>query len=73
MSTNSARAEEGCRGRLRYATYAEADQQAWFAMSRRRPADDDFMLAAHFCPRCSGWHIGNPRTQSSERWSASFA
>jgi hypothetical protein len=42
-------------------------------MSRRRSLDDEFMLAAYFCPRCAGWHIGNPRKQSAERWSASLA
>ncbi|HVU61274.1 MAG TPA: hypothetical protein VHD58_06420 [Mycobacteriales bacterium] len=73
MSTTSHLSTDLCDGRQRYATYADADRQAWYAMARRRNADEDFMLAAHYCPRCKGWHIGNPRKQSAERWSASLS
>jgi hypothetical protein len=54
-------------------TYTEADRQAWYAMARRRNADEDFMLAAHYCARCGGWHIGNPRKQSAERWTSALS
>ncbi|HEX3707826.1 MAG TPA: hypothetical protein VHV76_14460 [Mycobacteriales bacterium] len=73
MSTASPAPASQCEDKQRFATYAEADRQAWFALARRRHVDDDVMFAAYFCPRCSGWHIGNPRTQSAERWSASLA
>ena len=65
-----------CKDKERFPTYAEADRQAWFAMARRRNTDADFMLAAYFCARCAGWHIGNPREQSGGalgRWSNSLA
>ncbi|HVX69405.1 MAG TPA: hypothetical protein VHA79_06895 [Mycobacteriales bacterium] len=62
-----------CEGRQRFDTYSEADRHAWYQMSRRRSFDEDFMLAAHFCRRCGGWHVGNPRQESSERWSSSLA
>lgn len=62
-----------CEGRQRFDSYTEADRQAWYAMARRRHFDDDFMLAAHFCQRCGGWHIGNPRKEAAERWSSSLA
>lgn len=64
---------ETCEGRQRFATYSEADHQAWFTMARRRHFDDDFMLAAHFCRRCGGWHVGNPRKDAAENWGASLA
>ncbi|HVW82299.1 MAG TPA: hypothetical protein VHB69_15310 [Mycobacteriales bacterium] len=73
MSTTSHISADTCGGRQRFASYAEADRQAWYAMARRRNADEDFMLAAHYCPRCGGWHIGNPRKQAAERWSASLS
>ncbi len=72
-TTTSHITTDSCEGKQRYTTYAEADRQAWYAMARRRHADDDFMLAAHFCARCGGWHIGNPRKQAAERWSSSLA
>lgn len=66
-----------CQEKQRFATYAEADRQAWYAMARRRNAESTFMLAAYFCARCAGWHIGNPREQASDgpqgRWSSSLA
>jgi hypothetical protein len=67
-----------CHDKERFATYAEADRQAWYAMARRRNADANFMLAAYFCARCSGWHIANPRDEQSTggspgRWSSSLA
>ncbi|HWC35083.1 MAG TPA: serine hydrolase [Mycobacteriales bacterium] len=71
--TASATSVESCEGRQRFDTYPEADRQAWYAMARRRHFDEDFMLAAHFCRRCDGWHVGNPRRQGAERWSASLA
>jgi hypothetical protein len=64
---------ETCQGRQRFATYSEADRQAWYQMARRRHFDEDFMLAAHFCRRCGGWHVGNPRTETAEQWSTSLA
>ena len=56
-----------CEGLERFASYADADRQAWFAMSRRRHFDPDFMLAAYFCSTCHGWHVGNPRKQAAAR------
>ncbi|HVY11477.1 MAG TPA: hypothetical protein VHB18_15155 [Mycobacteriales bacterium] len=74
MSTTASPVTAGpCEGKQCYPNYSEADRQAWYQMARRRHTDDDFMLAAYFCPRCEAWHIGNPRRQSAERWSASFA
>ncbi|HEX3899278.1 MAG TPA: hypothetical protein VHW74_08900 [Mycobacteriales bacterium] len=73
VSTISDISTDLCEGRQRYATYTEADRQAWYAMARRRNADEDFMLAAHYCVRCGAWHIGNPRKQSMERWSAALS
>jgi hypothetical protein len=64
---------ETCEGRQRFDTDSEADRQAWYQMSRRRNFDEDFMLAAHFCRKCGGWHVGNPRAEAAERWSASLA
>lgn len=73
MSPSPRSAAESCDTKTRYATYTEADKQAWFEMARRRHFDEDFMLSAYFCPRCSGWHVGNPRKQAAERWSASLS
>lgn len=43
-------------------------------MARRRHFDEDFMLAAHFCPQCGGWHVGNPRKDAAVgRWSPALA
>jgi hypothetical protein len=64
---------EPCHDKERFGSFADADRQAWFSMARRRHADNDFMLAAYFCPRCSAWHIGNPRETGSTRWSNSLA
>jgi hypothetical protein len=64
---------ETCEGRQRFDTYSEADRQAWYQMSRRRAFDDEFMLAAHFCRRCGGWHVGNPRKDAAENWNSSLA
>lgn len=73
VSTTSHLSTDTCQGRQRYVTYTEADRQAWYAMARRRNADEDFMLAAHYCARCGGWHIGNPRKQSAERWTSALS
>jgi hypothetical protein len=73
VSTTSQVRLETCEGRQRFDTYTDADRQAWYAMARRRNFDDDFMLAAHFCRKCGGWHVGNPRQDAAERWSASLA
>jgi hypothetical protein len=73
VSTTSPSTTATCKGRESYPTYAEADQQAWFAMARRRNLSGDFMLAAHYCPLCASWHIGNPRKQNAERWSSALA
>jgi hypothetical protein len=73
VTTTSQISLETCQGRQRFDTYSEADRQAWYQMARRRHFDEDFMLAAHFCPRCAGWHIGNPRTEPAARVSAAFA
>jgi hypothetical protein len=72
VSITSPVTTSSCHDEPLFSTYAEADQQAWFEMSRRRHLDDDFMLAAYFCPRCAGWHVGNPRKQSAQRWSATL-
>jgi hypothetical protein len=73
VSTISPTQSDTCEGRQRFTTYAEADRQAWYGMARRRHFDEDFMLAAYFCRRCDGWHVGNPRTEAAERWSSSLA
>jgi hypothetical protein len=73
VSTSPDPSPQSCSDKQRFSSFAEADRQAWFSMARQRHADKDYMLAAYFCPRCTGWHIGNPREQSAGRWSASLA
>jgi hypothetical protein len=72
-TTASQPTTRACAGKQRFSTYTEADREAWFEMARRRNPDPDFMLAAHFCPRCGGWHIGNPRKEAGERWSSALS
>lgn len=47
----------GCIGKKRYETEADAENFRWTLLRARRLKDDD--LRAYLCMFCGGWHLGH--------------
>jgi hypothetical protein len=51
-----------CRLGVRYETYQEADEQAWYAMARRSAAEASPIVVTLRCNGCGGYHVVQSET-----------